>query len=50
MNYRIRKLPRIFKDRYEQDFNPTIKQIRFIKRRYTLYRKGKKSVNGDGAF
>lgn len=43
MNYRLRKLPRIFKERYEQDLRPTMRQIKVIKRKYVVYRKSKKS-------
>lgn len=42
MNYRLRKLPRIFKERYEQDLRPTMKQIKVIKRKYKVFRKKKK--------
>lgn len=39
MNYRLRRLPRIFKERYEQDLRPTMRQIKLIKRKYIVYRK-----------
>lgn len=39
MNYRIRKLPRIFLERYEQDLRPTMPQIKVMKRNYKVFRK-----------
>ncbi len=42
MNFRIRKLPRIYKERYEQELRPTMKQIKIMKRKYVVFRKSKK--------
>lgn len=45
MNYRIRKLPKIFKERYEQELRPTIKQIKLMKRKYIVFRKNQTKAN-----
>ena len=42
MNFRMRKLPRIYKERYEQELRPTMKQIKIMKRKYVVFRKSKK--------
>ena len=42
MNFRMRKLTRIYKERYEQELRPTMKQIKIIKRKYVVFRKSKK--------
>ena len=42
MNFRMRKLPRIYKERYEQELRPTMRQIKIIKRKYVVFRKSKK--------
>lgn len=39
MNYRIKKIPSIFKEKYEQDLYPTLGQVNVIERNYQLLRK-----------
>lgn len=39
MKFRIRKLPRIYKDRYEHDLRPTMHQILLVRRKYKVFRK-----------
>ena len=45
MNFRMRKLPRIYKERYEQELRPTMRQIKIMKRKYVVFRKSKKNID-----
>ena len=45
MNYRVRKLQRVYKERYEKDFRPTMRQIKVIKRHYVVYRKSNSTMS-----
>mgnify|MGYP004474157791 FL=1 len=45
MNYRVRKLQRVYKERYEKDFRPTMRQIKVIKRHYVVYRKSNSTID-----
>ena len=45
MNFRIRKLPRIYKERYEQELRQTMREIKIMKRKYVVFRKSKKNID-----